>query len=193
MNENVIAGTEQELRKRDACTGQDEAGHFNQWGFYFLLACFLVSCSNPRTEWYEVTGCSDLSLIPLIKPYQLFTSVADDSIWFFSFVNNGKLDGCGNNYDNQMPVSWINVKSDIIYGYSDKFSDYFVVIPSRKIEKKFSKKNEWLLYLNEIHQDTDTFYRPDRLYKNFDSDHSIFGRGKYKALPWYNQIKDIIK
>ena len=30
MNENVIAGTEQGLRKRDACAGVDEARHFDQ-------------------------------------------------------------------------------------------------------------------------------------------------------------------
>ena len=32
MNESVIAGTEQELRKRDACTCWDEAGRLDQWG-----------------------------------------------------------------------------------------------------------------------------------------------------------------
>ena len=31
MNENVIAGTEQELRKRDACTCWDEARRLDQW------------------------------------------------------------------------------------------------------------------------------------------------------------------
>ena len=156
--------------------------------FFLLFACFLVSCSNPRTEWYEVTGCEDLRVIRLIKPYQLFTSIPEDSTWFLSFVNNGELDECGINYDYQMNVSSINVKSDIICGYSDEYSDYVVVIPSKKIEKRFSKKNEWLLYLKEINQSIDTFYRPDKVYKILKG-----GPENYKALPWYNQIKDLIQ
>ena len=156
--------------------------------FCFLLLFFLASCSNPRTEWYEVTGCADLRVIRLIKPYQLFTPFPEDSIWFLSFVNNGQLDECGINDEHHLSVAWINVKSDIIYGYSDEFSEYFVVIPSKKIEKQFRKKNEWLIYLKEIHQDIDTFYRPDKVDK-------ILKRcsENYKALPWYNQIKDLIK
>ena len=156
--------------------------------FCFLLVCFLVSCSNQKAEWYGLTHCGDLTLIPLIKPYQLFTSDATDSIWLFSFVNSGKLDECDINDEHHIAVSWINVKNDIIYGYCDYFSDYFVVIPRKKVEKRFNKKNEWLLYLKEIHQETGTFYRPDKLYKILES-----GPEKYKELPWYNQIKDIIK
>ena len=156
--------------------------------FFLLFACFLVSCSNPRTEWYAAISCGDVGLIPLIKPYQLFTAYATDSVWGFSFVNNGQLDECGVNHEDQMTVSWINVKSDIIYGYSDEYLSYFVVIPSRKIEKKFDKKNEWLLYLKEINQSIDTFYRPDKVYKILKG-----GPENYKALPWYNQIKDLIQ
>ena len=158
--------------------------------FCFLLLCFLVSCSNPRIGWYEAIRCGDLRLIPLIKPYQLCAANDEDSLWSFSFVNNGKLDECdiNNNHEYQITVLWINVKNNIIYGYCDEYSNYFVVIPGRKIEKKFSKKNEWLLYLNEVHIDTDTFYRPDKLYKILEN-----GSERYKELPWYNQIKDSIK
>ena len=162
--------------------------------FCFLLLFFLISCSNPRFEWYEVVSCEDLRQIPLIKPYELFSTNARDSVWGFSFVANGELDECGNNFDAQMTVSAINVKKDIIYGYCDEFSSYFVVIPSRKFEKKFEKKSEWLLYLKENNQGTDTFYRPDMLFKIFNYDSlNFFSRGRYKALPWYNQIKDLIK
>ena len=157
-----------------------------------------MSCSNPNKEWYEENSCEDLNLIPLIKPYRLFTvgSGNDRLGWFITFMNNGKVDECGNNLNSQMNVKRVSVKGDIIYGYCEDYSEYFVIKPKEKIEKMFDNKSDWVLYLKTINQDTCTLYDPDGLYTLYNEGSTArhgSAHGHYRALPWYNDIKSKIE
>lgn len=162
--------------------------------YFFLVLVTLASCSAPNTDWYEKNTCADIDIIPLIRPYLL--SSVDAQSWSFSFIRNSELDECGISYGEAMYVSRINVKGDLIYGYCEKSSDYFIVIPSKKYEKKFDSKEAWILYLKDLHHDTGMLYNVYDLYVLYNN-HSTSRHGSYygyyKKLPWYRDIKNTIE
>jgi len=148
---------------------------------FFFFA--FISCNVEIDSFYKTNRVEDINVLPLIKPYRLFTPIHDNTIWSLKFKNKVKQKY---GFEDQTNVCRINVVNRIIYGHCMEFQSYpnyyFVIIPDENIEKAFEFKNEWSLYLHEHGVNSDELYHVLNVYWDFKKD--------YRSLPWYDQIKN---
>ena len=148
---------------------------------FFIIFAIFISCGFKNTGFYSTDKYEDLYVIPLMKPYRLYSTgplkVVPWMLFFRNHLKPGELYGAG--ADDQMPVSLINIKRGIIYGYDtvdDKSGRYFVIIPNKSFEKIFTNKEEWDVFLQHSNITNDTFYDPNIIYDKFKENN--------KSLPW---------
>jgi hypothetical protein len=152
--------------------------------YLFLIAClFLMSCSTDKDNFYKTNHTEDIDVLPLIKPYRLWSPIPGQSVWHLDFKGKVK-DKFG--LGTQTNVCEINVVNRIIYGHCSERSQYpnfyFVIIPGENVEKAFDSKEAWTEYLREHQVDSEKLYDVLQVYNDFKKD--------YKSLPWLNQVKD---
>jgi hypothetical protein len=162
--------------------------------FLYILISLLISC-DPRgcnlvwlPNFYGYISREDLIRIPLIQPYELLTlsNLDKDPIdesdertvsWELRFKNRGM---------DHINCTDFNVVHGVIYGNGKRSKyapdDYFVIIPSQKLEKTFKSETAWNEYLINIGIDPGKLIRPWPVFKKFEKD---------LTLPWYDPQKGI--
>ncbi len=147
------------------------------WRSVIVTAVLIMSCNSDIDQFYTVSHESDIDILPLIKPYKLWTPIPGHYNWFLDFKKQEK--GKKGYYHNQIVVWEVNVVNHIIYGFS---GDYFVIIPEVGIEKMFKSKMEWSEYLKSKGITDNTMYDVNEIYNEFSLN--------YKKIPWYNEVKN---
>lgn len=148
----------------------------------------MLSCNSDVEQFYKISHTGDLNVLPLIKPYRLFTPIPNKSVWHLDFQKEIKFEIKKSKkylYESQVNVCHINIKNRIIYGHCmDQAyypNYYFIIIPDKNIEKAFEFKEDWDNFLHERGVNSSELYDVLEVYTAFKKD--------YKTLPWYEQIK----
>lgn len=146
----------------------------------------MFSCNSDIERFYKTNHIEDIDVLPLIKPYRLWTPIPGKEVWHLEFRDSVK-DKYG--YISQTNVCQINVINRIIFGhcsdvsYSPNF--YFIIIPDKGFEKAFDSEQEWTAYLKTKGIDDEKLYGVLEVYNDFKKDH--------RSLPWYDQVKNANK
>lgn len=120
----------------------------------------------------------DYVRFPLIYPYEVMNADFGDEKWIINL--NGNIPFYGSVYK----VSQIAVEKDIIMAYTDRtdriFNDeaalqWFVLIPSKKIEVGFSSELEFKKYIHNCGVSDFLWWNVRDAYKKFK---------KTECLPW---------
>ncbi len=150
-----------------------------------LLICLMLSCNSGIDGFYKTSHTEDIDVLPLIKPYRLWTPIPNKSTWALDF---SKKVSVGTDLQiSQMQVCQINVNNGIIYGHCAQQSQamnhaYFVIIPGSHVEKIFESKYTWDAYLRAHNNNSDVLYDVNDVYARFNE------KG-YQELPWSKEIK----
>lgn len=154
--------------------------------YVVLLAFFcMTSCSRGVDIFYKTSHVGDIDVLPLIKPYKLWSPIPGNQVWHLDFSQKVAIKPGWE--ISQMQVCWINVTNRIVYGHcSDKLESanaaYFVVVPDKKIERIFLSKDDWLKYLAENGVHNENQLDVLEVYRGFKKD--------YRNLPWLSQVTE---
>lgn len=141
----------------------------------------MQSCNSEVDGFYKISHVEDTDVLPLIKPYRLWSPISGYNDWHLDFMRevNGRYGNIS-----QTNVCKINVSNHIIYGQADYGPNFcFVIIPSEKIEKGFNNKEDWLSFLRAHGVNGNDLYDVLDVYNIFKRD--------YKKLPWIEQVKNM--
>ncbi|WP_162902844.1 hypothetical protein [Taibaiella koreensis] len=153
---------------------------------YFILLIFvMLSCNSGVDDFYKTSHTEDIDVLPLIKPYRLWTPIANWPAWALDFKKPVSVDT--DLHVSQMQVCEINVSNGIIYGHcahqsSAMNNSYFVIVPDSNVEKIFGSREAWDTYLSARNANSDVLYDVNEVYTRFNE------KG-YKELPWNAGIK----
>jgi hypothetical protein len=150
-----------------------------------IMYVFMLSCNSKVEKFYRTNHVEDIDVLPLIKPYRLWSPISGEVIWHLDF--EGKVEPKPGWTISQMQVCKINVVKLVIFGhcingYNSINASYFVVLPKENIEKIFSSKEEWAAYLMTRGVDHEKLYDVHEVYNVF--------KKNYRSLPWYDQVKN---
>ena len=145
-----------------------------------VIPVLFLSCNDRTDSFYSTSHTEDIDILPLIKPYRLWSPIPDEHIWHLEFKGRVKN---GNGYYTQTNVCNINVLNNHIFGHCDSRdcypNFYFVIVPDSNIEVSFENRPDWVAYLSSRHIDSVTF---DVL-----STYNSFKRNR-NNLPWLEEI-----
>ncbi|WDF55238.1 hypothetical protein [Mucilaginibacter sp. KACC 22063] len=123
--------------------------------YLFILSLILTSClqySNKQSttdSFYTEKGEWDSARIPLLKPYEAILTSKEFG-WCVNLFGNG---------DTGLPNTVkVAVKDDAIFLYNintildgkDEKQSWHIIIPSKRLEKGFSKYQDYKKYLNKL-------------------------------------------
>lgn len=142
-----------------------------------------MSCTLEIDRFYKVSHIEDRDVLPLIKPYFLWTPIPSQTLWHLDLKRPLGIYP-GNNWA-QCNACRINVVNRIIYGHCmpspSNAEYYFAIAPDEDIEKVTKSMEEWDTFLKERNINSANLFDVLSVYKLFVKD--------YQKLPWYNQIK----
>ena len=145
----------------------------------FVFISFFISCYD--LNFYEVKSLGGLYVMPLIKPYRLKELDLDHALESCKLDFRYNIDTSGFNHEN---VTDINIVEGIIFGHGERTiyhpNDWFVIIPAKKIEKKFKERVEWEHYLQSEGIDSIILYSAGDLFLQYQ---------KTSELPWHELEK----
>lgn len=146
---------------------------------FIVLICslFVLACNSDFDTFYARNKKEDLYILPLVKPYFLYSPIPGKSLWHLDFQTEVK--------DQFGAVDWtnvceINVVDSVIFGHcvyrEGSPNDYFAIVIREKIEIIFPSKEGWESFLKSKNISN---------FKTFDvlSTYSEF-KNDYKSLPW---------
>lgn len=152
--------------------------------FTLLTILCLVSCTQQPDRFYKTSHIEDIDVLPLIKPYKLWSPVPGVQVWHLDFSRKVAVKAGWE--ISQMQVCRINVANHIIYGHcADNMKSanaaYFVIVPDKKIEQIFLSKDDWEKYLSDNGLHSENQLDVLEVYNAFKND--------YRSLPWLGQVE----
>lgn len=127
-------------------------------------------------EFYSISKVGDLYRFPLIKPFEVFSTIGYGPDWFVNlkYGNDFKKD--------QISIDSVSVTDSLIIAYSDGIylpgemtKAWFIIDVKEKKELAFRTEDEYLQYIKERGIVSVKLYHPNTIYTEFKDS---------KILPW---------